>query len=68
MCLGPLWLLREAYWFLFREYVFINVKDTGSANSPLIIHVNVKFHLEVDENKDAFPLHLSSWTPCILSI
>lgn len=30
--------------------------------------MNVKFQLEVDENKDAFPLHLSSQTPWILSI
>lgn len=36
--------------------IFINVKDTGSTNISLIIHVNAKFQLEVNENKDAFPL------------
>jgi len=32
--------------------IFINVKDTGSSNTSLIVHVNVKFRLEEDENKD----------------
>lgn len=47
--------------------IFSNVKDTGFVNTSLIFSVNLKFQLEVTENKSAFLPHLSFLTPQILS-